>query len=207
MYDLRGDRSYQSKQFTDYLKKMHQRAHIEGHGCCFIIFEESPDDDGSDEHLDESVELPMALVNDAARTADSGDSPLDDSMLIHAPREDFWQSDKGPKRFVQFSFERNWFCLDMPNNTLFKPEADKILRERSGFFYLRDLPQFTLYGEDVEGHDPFRKIYLYGDERSAAEDIAYIFFDVWRFPVDWTFYVTAAAFGDGPSWESDQRME
>ncbi len=88
--------------------------------------------------------------------------------------------------------------MDLPNATLFKPEAERILRERSGFFWLCDLPQFTLYEEDVEGHDPFRKIYLYADERPAAEDTAYILFDLWKFPMDWRLYVTASAFGDGP---------
>jgi hypothetical protein len=92
--------------------------------------------------------------------------------------------------------------MDIPQDTLFADEAQKIMRRRSGFFYLRDRPQFTLYGEDVDGHDPFRKVYLYGDERSAAEDMAFIFFTIWRFPIDWRFYVTAAAFGDGPTFES-----
>jgi len=75
-----------------------------------------------------------------------------------------------------------------------------------GVFYLRDLPQFTLREEDVEGHDPFRKVYLYGDECSAAEDIAYIFFKLWSFPVDFQFYVTAFAFGDGPGFETGKKL-
>ena len=82
-----------------------------------------------------------------------------------------------------------------------------IQRDRSGFFYLRDVPRWTLLKEDVAGHNPFRKVYLYGDERSAAEDIAYIFFDLWKFPVDWQFFVYAALFpnakvnGAGTVWE------
>lgn len=31
-------------------------------------------------------------------------------------------------------------------------------------------------GEHVDGYAPFRKVYIYGDETSAAEDMAYIFF-------------------------------
>jgi hypothetical protein len=89
----------------------------------------------------------------------------------------------------------------MPRQTLFRAEAEQILRRRRGFFYLRDRPEFTLHGEDIDGYDPFRKIYIYRDEESAAEDMAFIFFQIWKFPVDWRFYVTAAAFGQQTDWE------
>jgi len=75
------------------------------------------------------------------------------------------------------------------------------VRYRRGFFYLRDRLEFTLKGEDVDGYDPFRKIYIYGDEGTAAEDMAFNFFQAWKFPVDWRFYVTAAAFGHSTGWE------
>jgi hypothetical protein len=105
-------------------------------------------------------------------------------------------------RFTQFSFEENWFCIDLPVQTLKRCEAEQILRRRIGFFFLRDRQQFTLHGEQTAGSDPFRKVYLYGDEWSAAEDMAFVLFEVWRFPVDVRLYVTAAAFGDGrPDWE------
>jgi hypothetical protein len=35
----------------------------------------------------------------------------------------------------------------------------------------------------------------------AAEDTAYVFFKVWKFPVDSPFYVTAAAFSGKKQWE------
>jgi hypothetical protein len=41
----------------------------------------------------------------------------------------------------------------------------------------------------------------YGDERSAAENMAFVWFDVWRFPVDSRLYVTAAAFAEQTDWE------
>ena len=56
----------------------------------------------------------------------------------------------------------------------------------------------------LEGHvewDPLQKVYLYGDEESAAEDMAFIMFQVWKFPVDWTWYVKAAVFGSGREFE------
>lgn len=96
----------------------------------------------------------------------------------------------------------------MPLQTLYWAEAEQILRCRKGFFYLRDRPQFTLKEEDVDGYDPFRRAYIYGDEESAAEDMAFIFFQVWRFPVDWTFYVKAAAFRDKKTdWEDGTPFE
>ncbi|MFG0335746.1 MAG: hypothetical protein ACF8TS_20490, partial [Maioricimonas sp. JB049] len=58
-------------------------------------------------------------------------------------------------------------------------------------------------GEDVDGWDPFRKVYVYGDEEAAGEDTAHIFFAVWNFPVDATLYVTAASFDGQHKWEDD----
>ena len=44
-------------------------------------------------------------------------------------------------------------------------------------------------------------MYVNGDEESAAQDMAFIWFAVWKFPIDWTFFVTAAAFGGGHRFE------
>jgi len=198
MFDLTSARQRRIDQFAHYLRLMYHRAHEIVGGSCFIIFSE----DVSDEDIDGPAlhaKVPVAaLIGDDGFLVSDGETP---------PGDNFWRPDHGKKRFVQFSFERQWFCVDMPRSTLFKPEAERILRERSGFFYLRDLPQFTLYGEDTEGHDPFRKVYLYGDERTAAEDMAFIFFDVWKFPVDARLRVKASAFGDGPTWEKRTLLE
>jgi hypothetical protein len=38
--------------------------------------------------------------------------------------------------------------------------------------------------------------------------MAFSFFQVWRFPVDWRFYVRVAAFGgEGIAWEQDTKIE
>jgi len=50
--------------------------------------------------------------------------------------------------------------------------------------------------------NPIRKIYVHGDERSAVEDMAYVFFNVWNFLVDWRSYVKSAAWHDERNWES-----
>jgi hypothetical protein len=62
-------------------------------------------------------------------------------------------------RFVQFSFERDWFCMDLPRQTLSFPEAMEVLWYQTGFFCLCDREQFTLHGEP-EGYDLFRKTYI-----------------------------------------------
>ena len=114
-----------------------------------------------------------------------------------------WPGAPSKDRFVQFSFERDWFCMDLPNDTLASDEVQTILDARQGFFFLRDRPEYTLHGEHVEGFDPFRKVYPYREERAAALDTAYIFFSVWMFPVGSWLKVQAAAFGKNRRWERD----
>jgi hypothetical protein len=119
-----------------------------------------------------------------------------------------WRQDDAVPRFVQFAFLPKWFCMDLPRQTLARAEAEIILRDLSGFFFLKDRPEFRLdRNEPVEGYDPFRKIYVYGDEATAAGDTARIFFDVWKFPVDWRFFVTASAFSGKARFESDTPIE
>jgi hypothetical protein len=196
-------------QFAACLKKMYHRAHEEVHGPCFIIFEERSPTNGSGEAVlaqaaQPALEVVVAGFDDAGITSITA---TEDWSIDELPDEG-WKEGESSARFVQFSMEKNWFCLDLPLQTLYRAEAEQILRCRKGFFYLRDRPQFTLNEEDVQGYDPFRKVYIYGDEESAAEDMAFIFFQVWRFPVDWRFYVTAAAFGDKKTkWEDGTPLQ
>ena len=48
-------------------------------------------------------------------------------MLAGLPTEG-WRGDDSQSRFVQFSFEKKFFCLDMPLQTLYRAEAEEILR-------------------------------------------------------------------------------
>jgi hypothetical protein len=66
---------------------------------------------------------------------------------------------------------------------------------------LREKPQFALQGEPAEGHDPFRRVYPYGEERQAAEDAAFLFFRVWGSPVNSRLYVSSASFSGAYEWE------
>jgi hypothetical protein len=208
MFNYQEELQRRTEQFAHYLKLMHDRAHCEASGSCFIIFEERPPGNASgNKELSEKKELAVQLVlHTSVETECIGDTPFEELVTFDLPAEG-WRQDDSENRFIQFSFERKWFCLDMPRSTLYRPEAEQILQRRDGFFYLQDRPQFTLYKEDTEGHDPFRKVYVYGDEDSAAKDMAYVFFQVWKFPVDSRFYVTAAAFAKRHAWEKGFRLE
>ena len=212
MYVHRDELERRAGQFADYLKLMHGRAHEEAHGPCFIIFEERRPGGSGDKGI--AIAAAKRIPEPALRggIADAGiteSEPFSESVKFDVPdsSDEGWRQDDSQNRYIQFSFELKWFCMDIPRETLYRPEAEQILGNRLGFFYLRDRPEFTLYEETVEGFDPFRKIYLYGDEDSAAEDMAYIFFDVWRFPVDTRFYVTAAAFSGKRAWEKGFPIE
>lgn len=195
------------RQFTAYLKAMHGRAHEVAQGSCFIVFSEKRSDSGSNALTAKAAaKPPMELV-----TAGFHLAGVETITRVLPPEKvevhgEGWKEGHGSSRYIQFSFEEKWFCVDIPRDTLYRAEAEAILRSRKGFFYLCDRPEWTLYQEEVEGHDPFRKIYLYGDEESAAEDIAYIFYQIWQFPVDWPMEVTACAFGGKATWEDGEPL-
>jgi hypothetical protein len=105
-------------------------------------------------------------------------------------------------RYVQFAFEKAHFVMDLPKDTLEPAEAKEIMRRRKGFFYVSERQPKKYPPREVERYDPFRKVFVYGEEQAAAEDTAFIFFVVWRFSLDARLYVTASAFGEGtPRWE------
>jgi hypothetical protein len=94
---------------------------------------------------------------------------------------------------------RQTFCVDLPNNTIFEPEVARLMRERSGFFFLRNRRSpwmsFESWQKAVREWNPLGKEYLNADTRSAAEDMAYIVFELWRFPLDWQLYYRSCSFG------------
>jgi hypothetical protein len=208
MFDHRQEIIRRISQFAWYLKRMYHRAHVEAYGACYIIFEEQSRNPGLGGRSLKSAakSTPEVVISEMGDEVMDSLSFTAEASDIELPDEG-WREDNSRSRFIQFSIERNWFCLDMPLQTLFRAEAEQILRRRRGFFYLRDRPEFTLHGEEFEGYDPFRKVYIFGDEESAAEDMAFIFFQVWKFPIDWRFYVTAAAFGGKTDWERGTPIE
>ena len=110
------------------------------------------------------------------------------------------------ERFIQFSFEKDCFHMDIPSQTLSREEAAEIMTFRHGFFYLSGGAEYTLHGEDIEGHDPFRTVYFYGDESTAAEDMAHIFYSVWQLSLNVPIYVSAASFSGKHNWENYHQL-
>ncbi len=112
-------------------------------------------------------------------------------------------------RFIQFCFREKWFALDLPNTGILPSEAERVLRQRRGFYREAEQPDagVTKNVNDLVQFDPIGKKYIYGDEREAAEDAAYLLFDVYDLPLDAELKVKASAFGGGPSWEKDQPLK
>jgi hypothetical protein len=101
-------------------------------------------------------------------------------------------------RVVQFAFMDGGFYLDLPDTTLTPEEAKRAVAERPGFRYALDNPQKRL-GE--RQFDPVQQQYRYADRRAAAEDAAYVFFDLWQLPLGAWIKVEASAFEVPRRWE------
>ena len=104
------------------------------------------------------------------------------------------------ERFAQFAFHADDFFLDLPDSTLTHAEANRAVAERPGFrFFLGDGSQKPA---DYEREfDPIKRTYSYALLREAAEDTAYLFFDLWAVPLDAWIKVQAQAFESGRQWE------
>lgn len=207
MGDFHDELERRIKQFTHYLTLMRERHSTltKGHG--FIIFEESLNRDAPQrDELDESKVLVQESTGEIGGFGGFASTWLDERSSMDLPTEG-WRDEKTDSRFIQFSFNRRYFDMDIPNVTLWPAEAEEILQDRRGFFFVKDRRQFEHPAEDVERYNPLRKVYVYGDQRSAAEDMAYVWFQAWNFPVDWRFYVTAAAFFDKTDWERGLPIE
>jgi hypothetical protein len=90
--------------------------------------------------------------------------------------------------------------MNLPRETVFLPEVERILQDRLGFFRARnrsDLATVRANWEDVLEWNPLQKVYLCKDEESAAEDMTFILYDVWKLPLDWPLYIKAASLAGG----------
>jgi len=109
---------------------------------------------------------------------------------------------------VQLYFKKKWFAIDVPNTNIRPADATKVVRERRGFYREAEHPEMDVTTDvsDLVTFDPIGKKYIYGDEREAAEDVAYLFYDVWGLRPGAELLVAASSF-DGPSWERDVPLE
>ena len=173
------------EQFAEYLRLMGLRRHKIVKTTCFVIFDESPPVNAESPKLNESAAIKIDCL------AGSGlESGVTGRLRHRRPMN-------RPSHFVQFAFHRDCFFMDLPNTTIYPQEAEHILHCRQGFYwarYRRDLRWVRNNWKLMVEFNPLQKIYLYRDEESAAEDMAFILFQIWHFPVDSPLYVTAATF-------------
>ena len=100
-----------------------------------------------------------------------------------------------PDRFLQFWFGSKSFYADLPRTT-FAGEAESLVSSRPGFFFVGSRRMAEDQKDYVEEFNPVFRDYAYGDEGIAAEDMAFVLFDLWKLPVDVSFDVTAARAGE-----------
>lgn len=183
-------------QFTDYLRQMGIRRRKSIKSDCFIIFDDSPPEDAESPRLKEAavvrVEAGGSLAGQSGETA--GD----------------WLGEEARPRYIQFAFRQDCFYMELPNATVTLHEVKQIARHRLGFYWARnrtDLRWVRHNWKDMLKWEPLQKVYLYRDEESAAEDMAFVFFQVWNFPVDSPLYIKAAAFGNKHDFNLNERIE
>jgi hypothetical protein len=171
-------------QIHDQLMRMRRRV-TSGAGSSFIVFAERPTKDAQSPPITDSERLEDGGLT---RYASSGDSRHGDDTFSY---------------YVQFSFDEDDFRIDLPEETLHPEDAQRLLAERQGFFWLRDTNGESPHVRDF---NPLQKLYAYGQERLAAADVLFILLDVWRVPVDFCWYVKAAPFQGGGYWEYGEPM-
>ena len=110
-----------------------------------------------------------------------------------------------PVRSIQL--QHPVFRLGYPEHYALPTRGGDHLAATDRILFVTDRRQFEHPAEQADEFHPVRKIYIHGDERSAAEDMAYVWFNVWKFPVDWRLYVTAAAFHEDTDWENGHPID
>jgi hypothetical protein len=119
-------------------------------------------------------------------------------LSVPAPRRVRPRIGGSKTRIVQFAFMESGFYLDLPDTTLTPEEAKRVLDERPGFGFALNNLQKRL-GE--RRYDPVQRQYQYTEQRAAAEDATYVFFDLWQTPLDAWIKVQASAFEIERRWE------
>ena len=195
------EKSRRIEQFAQYVRLMGLRRHKFAKGDCFIIFDESAPEDADAPQIRKSAAVRMDCRANGGPASD-GDASADLPQADWQPAESF--------RYIQFAFRRDCFYLELPKNTIFPNEAALILQQRPGFYWAKnrsDLHWVRANWKDIIKWDPLQKVYLYRDEESAAEDMAFILFQVWKFPVDWRWYIKASAFHTNHRFEQGKPLD
>jgi hypothetical protein len=188
-------------QFAEYLRLMGLRAHKLVKDNCFIIFDETSPEDAESPKLKESAAIKVdSLTASGSASGGPGEAGAAPKREKHRKRR---------SRYIQFAFMRDCFYLELPNNAVFPQEVEQIFRCRQGFYWAKSRPDLRWVRsnwEDIVMWGPLQKVYLYRDEESAAEDMAFILFQIWHFPVDSPLFVKAASFHTNHRFEFGRRI-
>lgn len=191
------------QQFLEALLPMPTRATKLVQGCCYATFSERKDDLSQDESLEVCVTERVPVAVGVSSMSEPFESPSV-GIVEDEPESTIRPRRRSHERFIQFVFLERHFEMDLPQPMLEASEAHRLLAERRGFFYLGD--RFPMHDTEnvIDTFHPLRKAYVHGDELEAAEDMAFLLFDLWRFPVDAILY--HSAFGGRYSWASGKPL-
>lgn len=203
MLGANQERQRRIRQVEDYLSLMARRVCRERVGDAFAVMDEEVP--GAGACKSERVKAARALVPALVAVGGRLDSTGAPELVGGADPEDD-RPDRRQPRFMQFAFCERWFFMEMTSSTLTPGEAARALDDRSGFRYAGTSQPFCYSTRLVRRHDPFCKQLLYGDEGLAAEDACWIWFDLWKLPLDTVFLVRAATFGVGRQFEQGLRL-
>ncbi len=211
--DYSAEKLRRIAQFAEALKPMHHRTVKQTKGCCYLVIEEHDSKAEFFHSLAASQDMSRATPAKAPLLSVCGGH--EDSYALNSlelPTEPIvaegwtnegWRGDDNTRRFIQFVFLEKHFEMDLPRQMLFAPEAAQILRHRSGFYFMSEKPAADL--NTVEVFNPLCKAYVHGDVTTAAEDIAWIFFDLWRFPIDSRLYLSS--WSSKRQWDSSRPLD
>ena len=108
---------------------------------------------------------------------------------------------------VQLCFHEDWFAIDIPNTSIAPGEAEQLLAVRQGFYREAEKPDANVSDVDqIVQFDPVGRRYAYGQEDEAAEDAAWVFFDLWGLDPGQPIYVSASAFKTEHRWERGELL-
>lgn len=205
--DYREAKERRGHQFAHYLKLMDARTHDEAQSDCYMVISERQSRTHCSKKLARKRQVSLTASGYGLGGHRRRTSSTQSQRAENFPDAESSEG-RTPARFVQWWFMDKDFVVGLPNTTIFEAETRRLLRDRSGFLREAENPELRVSSKRyVEQFDPILKFYMYGDERNAAEDTAFMFFDLWQFPVDSRLFVKASSFRTNHRWELGTPIE
>lgn len=202
MLEASSERERRTRQIERVLRLASDLRRLDPGGDAFLILDEARPAEGAGGARRKSA---------AARPARSLVAAVAGESSIYTAPEPWREPEQDPRdhdgapRFMQFWFSRDWFFIDLPRTTLTATESERLFGERTGFRFVGTGAPPHYSAETVRVFNPVVKLFLHRDERLAAEEAAFIWFDLWRFPSESPLLATARA-RDGRPPACQRRM-